>query len=1382
MRVEPAVIAGAGGGGSSRRRGGEADALATTPGGAGGGGVKAGKRPRNAAAAGAANKRPRRPPTPSVWTTHLQAHLGTALRLALAQEGSPAPTEEHVASLPPTLNAFGKMLKESGACEQVRSLGSTLNNVCATLQVGGYGDPEDFLNDVRVEVLSAAQGFLIAQNPDVRKGRVTSIGEAFTTVVSEELDKVLNEYRKAASRDWKEKQAKIAEEEAKNPQLVAEQRVYQPPLRVPPSIMANREPFKHGDWRKTPYVPRPYERLDKYHIVEEKTRPVIEHKLSTQKRGGCDGKHCIQRERLGSYSVEAESFQSECTCLQRNTECDEGCKCNSKNCLNRAVTKRETVKMGEDIDEIDSWGLDCYTRRNIYDAILESQAFGIYELPNYAAMVRAAAAAAAGGGKAGRKAAAAATATMALTSRDDLKALVELKEYIAAHGELPRLCDSGDGDKKKTVEFDHLCKWLYEQRLRYKKSHGGMVARTKKPLALDEQRSIEDVVRQGTSLWAAADGGKSNEGNGKAGPGNVKTKEEEEEERDGGAKCKQLLAELWDDDNGALLAGGSEQTPLKEEAVVNNKSQETITTNEDGESDEEIAPPPPLIDDKPPPTPEEQLQKTAVEKAIHEWIDRIFVPAINRQGDNGWDIFRALTDVKERAQKAGDVASLIAAEAVEERAKVVGYNYFRIHPKGIGLVCRRQGGIPRLTFVEEYLGEIHCPWRWFELQDSVKKITGDELPDFYNIVLERPKDDPQGYDVLYVDAAAKGAFASRMSHSCTPNCQAIVMACGGRLTIALYTLRDVQEGEELTFDYSSVTESEKEFREAICLCSSTHCRGSYLCYTGSRAFQQVMNAKHTFLHRQATLLIAGCEKVTAADRARLASHGIKSSALGGPELGDRVPEWVEKWAALICEYIELEEAILSKDLLTQPRSLYTESSAAAEARGIAVNRVQNVVVTLDKIKMFLQSDLDQPQGPLLRLLPDKEVANYLWNDSKSIAKRLLRGAAKVLAPVKAAMALQGAETNQQLKDAVVRVQDGMPASLTELCTLVVLHPPVKNAEAARTNLLELGRRLRSLDVQIGRRLTAAADMAVLYGYTQKWFTPERGYKALTSPPVPINLEDLFLNREQEKLLPPSKNNTPLPGSSGVGAIINSSTKAPKVLPPPPAATGTVIPKTEEELVVEAAIKEAEAKEKAEAEEKKKKAAAAKAAKASKSSALRKIYRPTYIWGQMSGWFKQTVNDPSASLSAERRGTLSLPDIESCFTGKGGYSLKERNSVIETIEKRPDNLWKTGTLWSFRNEGKIYGSPHFDQVYAELTGDESATRLGEALKELKEALLPPMSMQATKSRASDGGGSSGGGRGRGRRGGGRGRGGGRKRKGEDEFDEEEDMFDDMRIIV
>ena len=42
----------------------------------------------------------------------------------------------------------------------------------------------------------------------------------------------------------------------------------------------------------------------------------------------------------------------------------------------------------------------------------------------------------------------------------------------------------------------------------------------------------------------------------------------------------------------------------------------------------------------------------------------------------------------------------------------------------------------------------------------------------------------------------------------------------------------------------------------------------------------------------------------------------------------------------------------------------------------------------------------------------------------------------------------------------------------------------------------------------------------------------------------------------------------------------------------------------------------------------------------------KEYDQGYIWGQLIGWFKQTVDKPNASLSADRRGTLSMPDLES----------------------------------------------------------------------------------------------------------------------------------------
>lgn len=58
--------------------------------------------------------------------------------------------------------------------------------------------------------------------------------------------------------------------------------------------------------------------------------------------------------------------------------------------------------------------------------------------------------------------------------------------------------------------------------------------------------------------------------------------------------------------------------------------------------------------------------------------------------------------------------------------------------------------------------------------------------------------------------------------------------------------------------------------------------------------------------------------------------------------------------------------------------------------------------------------------------------------------------------------------------------------------------------------------------------------------------------------------------------------------------------------------------------------------------------------------LAKKYGPGFVWGQLNGWYKQTVFDPTASLSAERRGTISMPDIESCYGGsRSRYTVKVR---------------------------------------------------------------------------------------------------------------------------
>ncbi len=72
--------------------------------------------------------------------------------------------------------------------------------------------------------------------------------------------------------------------------------------------------------------------------------------------------------------MELGCFQTGCSCLAQNTECDAACSCkrpldagDAEGCANRAASMRRVLQLGQDVQEIDSWGLDCYTRKNIQD-------------------------------------------------------------------------------------------------------------------------------------------------------------------------------------------------------------------------------------------------------------------------------------------------------------------------------------------------------------------------------------------------------------------------------------------------------------------------------------------------------------------------------------------------------------------------------------------------------------------------------------------------------------------------------------------------------------------------------------------------------------------------------------------------------------------------------------------------------------------------------------------------------------------------------------------------------------------------------------------------------------------------------------------------------
>jgi hypothetical protein len=82
----------------------------------------------------------------------------------------------------------------------------------------------------------------------------------------------------------------------------------------------------------------------------------------------------------------------------------------------------------------------------------------------------------------------------------------------------------------------------------------------------------------------------------------------------------------------------------------------------------------------------------------------------------------------------------------------------------------------------------------------------------------------------------------------------------------------------------------------------------------------------------------------------------------------------------------------------------------------------------------------------------------------------------------------------------------------------------------------------------------------------------------------------------------------------------------------------------------------------------------------------KEYDPSYIWGQLVGWYKQTVDKPNASLSADRRGTISMPDIDSfLITAKNQENLssgikrgKKKRGKDESSESEEVMPTKTGS--------------------------------------------------------------------------------------------------------
>jgi hypothetical protein len=138
---------------------------------------------------------------------------------------------------------------------------------------------------------------------------------------------------------------------------------------------------------------------------------------------------------------------------------------------------------------------------------------------------------------------------------------------------------------------------------------------------------------------------------------------------------------------------------------------------------------------------------------------------------------------------------------------------FEVRPSalhGLGGFAIRK--IDRGTRIAEYTGE---------------RMTEAEVDERY---ADQPDDHTFIFHVegdVYVDASRGGNDSRFINHSCDPNCESEVV--DGRVYIV--ALRDIEPGEELTYDYALEPGEEIPPSGALpyaCRCGSPRCRGTML--------------------------------------------------------------------------------------------------------------------------------------------------------------------------------------------------------------------------------------------------------------------------------------------------------------------------------------------------------------------------------------------------------------------------------------------------------------------------------------------------------------------------------------------------------------------------
>jgi len=172
----------------------------------------------------------------------------------------------------------------------------------------------------------------------------------------------------------------------------------------------------------------------------------------------------------------------------------------------------------------------------------------------------------------------------------------------------------------------------------------------------------------------------------------------------------------------------------------------------------------------------------------------------NRKGDQGGS-GKGLS-LKEKARRRRQL------EQLKDRAKSEYCEARSSEIHGTGVYAVKE--IPTGKRIIEYLGERidkEESERRATAQMELAEKTGDAA--VYIFTLNKKWD---------LDGNLPWNTARLLNHSCDPNCEAWIE----EKQIFLYSLRDIEEGEELTFDYGFDIEN---YKDHPCLCGSDNCVG-----------------------------------------------------------------------------------------------------------------------------------------------------------------------------------------------------------------------------------------------------------------------------------------------------------------------------------------------------------------------------------------------------------------------------------------------------------------------------------------------------------------------------------------------------------------------------